>query len=312
MNFLKKNNYKGEEVPPLPARYGGIEAHKDVLESIDPCVCPLDLPSLLIHHLVEEPFLRWLSPVPSVGTYVGDDPVGIKHGPEVMSVKSRVKVTEKSINGYVSFLKLLCDLVHPLLYLIEIRMVSCLRPGHGQRETLIVSEEKRIGGLSFLTSLVFNTFTAPQRRSVGTVYMGKRQIDGLLVAAQDVGVRFPPLILLTPFPVVLEHGVPGRRIPAEKVTQWEKAPLASALELVEDGVDDLQKVEFRGEPSFCNRKIGHNPNFYCIFVEYGVFWHWYGILKCGNYNIVRTLLSAPYFIFFIADLTYRNKSKQLH
>ena len=253
MNFFKKNNDKGKEVPTLPAGYGGIEAHQNVLESIDPCVCPLDLPSLLIHHLVEEPFLRWLSTVPSVGTHVGDDPVGVKRGPEVMPVKSRVKVAEKSINRNVGFLKLSGDLVHPLLYLIEVRMVSCLRPGHGQREALIVRKEKRIGGLSFLTSLVFNAFTAPQRRSVGTVDMGKRQIDGILVPAQDIGICRPPLILPTPFPVVLEHGVPGRRLPAEKVTQREKAPLASALELVEDGVYDLQKVEFRGEPSFATR-----------------------------------------------------------
>ena len=290
---------------------GSIEVHKHVPESIDPCVGPLDLPSLLIHHLVEEPFLRWMFPVPSVGTYVGDDSVRLRGNLEVMSVKSCVKVTEKSVNGYAGIHKLLCDLVHPILYLIEVRMVSCLRTGHGLRETLIVREVKRIGCLSFLPTLVFNTFTSSQCRSVGTVDMGKRQINGILILDQDIGVCLLPLILPTPFPVVLEHGVPGRSLPAEKVTQREKAPLASALELVEDGVYDLQKVEFRGEPSFCNRKIGHNPNFYCIFVKYGVFWQWYGILKCGNYNIVRTLLSAPYFIFFIADLTYRNQSKQL-
>lgn len=62
----------------------------------------------------------------------------------------------------------------------------------------------------------------------------------------------------------------------------DQTPLASALELVEDGIDDLQKVEFRGEASFCYRNTGHNPNFYCIFVPYGIFWHWYGILKCGK------------------------------
>ena len=110
---------------------------------------------------------------------------------------------------------------------------------------------------------------------------------------------------------MLEHRVPGRRLYAEEVTLREKLRLASALELVEDGVDALQKIEFRSIVSFCNRKIGHNPNFSCIFVEYGVIWHGYGILKCGNYNIVRSLWSVPYFNFFIADLTYRNKSKQL-
>ena len=115
MNFFKKNNDKGEEVPTFPAGNGGIEAHKHVLESIDPCVGPLDRLSLLRHHLVEEPVLRWQSPVPSVGTYVGDDSMGIKRDPEVMSVESRVKVTEKFVNRYVGFLKLLCNLVHPFI-----------------------------------------------------------------------------------------------------------------------------------------------------------------------------------------------------
>lgn len=96
---------------------------------------------------------------------------------------------------------------------------------------------------------------------------------------------------------MLEHGVQGRRLSAEEMTQREKSPLSSALEFVEDCVDNLQKVEFRVEDSFCKRKIGHNPIFYCIFVECDVFWYGYGILKCGSYNIVRTLRSAPYFIF---------------
>ena len=189
-------------------------------------------------------------------------------------------------------------------------MVSCLRVGHSQRNALVISEEKRVCRPAFLAYLIPDAFSSPQGWCMGAVHVGKRQVKGCLVLIDCIGVCLPPLILDTPFPVMSEHRVPGRRLSAEEVTRREKSPPASAPELVEDGVDDLRKIEFRGIASFCNRKTGHNPNFYCIFVEYGVFRHGYGILKCGNYNIVRTLRSAPYFIFFIADLTCRNKSKQ--
>lgn len=63
---------------------------------------------------------------------------------------------------------------------------------------------------------------------------------------------------------------------------------------------------------FCYRKIGHNFRFYCIFVEYNVFWHWQGILECGNYNIVRSMGNALYFNSFTGLLTSQNKFKQLH
>ncbi|MBD5204665.1 MAG: hypothetical protein HDS82_07380 [Bacteroidales bacterium] len=79
---------------------------------------------------------------------------------------------------------------------------------------------------------------------MGAVYVGKRQVKGCLVLIDYIGVCLPPLILDTLFHVMLEHRVPGRRLSAEEVTQREKSPLASALELVEDGVDYLQKIEF--------------------------------------------------------------------
>jgi hypothetical protein len=84
------------------------------------------------------------------------------------------------------------------------------------------------------------------------------------------------------------------------------------LAFIEYGVYYLYKIKFGGISSFCNRKIGHYFSFYCIFVEYSVFWHWYGILECGNYNIVRPLRNALYFYYFTVLLTSRNKFEQLH
>ena len=246
-----------------------------------------------------------------LGHTLGMIPWGAKCNPVVVAVKTRVKVAEKAVRENTGVLELLRNLVHPVLYLIEVCMVSCLKVGHSQRNALVISEEKRVCCHAFLASLILDAFSSPQDWCMGAVHVGKRQVKGCLVLIDYMGVCLPPLILDTPFPGMSEHRVPRRRLSAEEVTQREKSPLASALELVEDGVDDLRKIEFRGIASFCNRKIGHNPNFYCIFVEDGVFWHGYGILKSGNYNKVRTLRSAPYFKFFIADLTYRNKSKQL-
>ena len=110
---------------------------------------------------------------------------------------------------------------------------------------------------------------------------------------------------------MVEDCLPTRTFAAEKMPNREQAPLAAALELVEYGVHDLNKIKSGGISSFCNRKIRHYFSFYCIFVEYSVFWHWYGILQCGNYNIVRPLRNALYFNYFTVSLTYRNKFRQL-
>lgn len=51
--------------------------------------------------------------------------------------------------------------------------------------------------------------------------------------------------------------------------------------------------------------------FFCIFVEWRVFWHWHSVLKCGNYNIVRPLRNVLYFNYFTISLTSWNKFGQL-
>ena len=116
---------------------------------------------------------------------------------------------------------------------------------------------------------------------------GKIKLTFILI--EDSGIDPPPFLLNRPFTVMMEDCVPTRKFPAEKMAYRQQTPLASALELVEDCIYNLNKIEFGSETSFCYRKIGHNFRFYCIFVEYSVFWHWYDILEFGDNNIVRTL-----------------------
>ena len=63
MNFFKKYNDKGKEIPTFPAGYGRVEPDKHIPESIDPFICPLYLPSFLIHLLIEKIEVYWKSGV---------------------------------------------------------------------------------------------------------------------------------------------------------------------------------------------------------------------------------------------------------
>lgn len=141
---------------------------------------------------------------------------------------------------------------------------------------------------------------------MGTADMGYGQIELAFIPAKDSGINFLPFLFFTLFTVMMEDCVPAWSLSAEKMPDREQTPLAAALELIEYGVYHLNKIKFVGVASFCNRKIRHYFSFYCIFVEYSVFWHWYGILEYGNYNIVRPLRSALYFNYFTVLLTSRN------
>lgn len=112
--FFKENNDKSKEKTTLTAGYVRVELDKHILETIESYVYPFNLSSLLIHLLVEEPSLRRQHSVPAAWAYVGDDPVGMKCDPEVIPVKSRVKVAEKAVRGNAGVSELLRNLVHPL------------------------------------------------------------------------------------------------------------------------------------------------------------------------------------------------------
>ena len=162
-----------------------------------------------------------------------------------------------------------------ILYLIESSMVAALWPGHGEGDSLIVRKKESIGGIAFLPVLIFNLFTSGAGRCMGTVNMGDREIRNLLVFPQDIGINLLPFFLNRPFAIMMEDGVPVRKLAAEKMSNREKAPLAAAPELVKNGIHYLHKIEF------------------------------------GDHNIVRSLRNTLYFNFTVL-LTYRNKFKQLH
>ena len=298
MKFFKENKDKCEKIPVFPPGDGGIEAVEYSFETIHPGVCPFDFPSFLIHLLIVQPIILRFPSVSWIGTYIGNDSVGYECASEVLPVKACVKVTEKTIHGYIGIKHLAYDFISPLVYLIEVGVIPGLRFGHGEWNALIVREKERVGRASFLSALIFSLFSAAIYWRMGTVNMGDGQIKLTFIPAQNLGIYLLPFLFFTPFAVMLEDSLPARSLTAEKMPDREQTPLVAALELIEDGVNNLHKIKFGGISSFGIRKIGHYFRFYCIFVEYSVFWHCYGILECGNYNILRSLQNALYFNHF--------------
>ena len=306
MNFFKGNNDKSKEVPTFPAGDGGIEAVEYGFETIHTGVCPFDFPSFLIHLIIVQPIILRILSVSWIGTYIGNDSVGYECASEFLPVKACVKVTEKTIHGDIGIKHLADDFIDPFVYLIEVGVIPGLRLGHGEWNALIVRDKERVGRASFLSALIFSLFSASIYWRMGTVDMGDGQIELTFIPAKDSGINLLLFLFFTPFTVMMEDCVPAWSLSAEKMPDREQTPLAAALELIEYGVYHLNKIKFGVVASFCNRKIRHYFSFNCIFVEYSVFWHWYGILECGNYNIVRPLRNALYFNYFIVLLTSRN------
>ena len=244
MKFFKKNHDKGQEVPALPAGDGGVEAVEDCLEAIKPCVCTLDFPSFLIHLPVIEPFLRAIPSVPGIGTDIGNDAVSVEGVSEFLSVKTGVKVTEKPVHGNIGVGELFHEFPDPFPDLIEVGVVARLGFGHGQGYALIVRQKEGIGGTTFLSALILNLFTSTAGRSVGAGDMGDGKIKLLFIFLQYVGIHGLPLLFYTPFAVMVKDSVPAWRFAAEKMSRWKQTPLAAALKLVENGIDNLHKIEF--------------------------------------------------------------------
>ena len=115
-----------------------------------------------------------------------------------------------------------------------------------------------------------------------------------------------PVSVLAPFAIVLENGYERRRLTGEQMSHREHAPLTATLELVKNGIHNICEVIFAGEAAFCNTEIGPDSIFYCIFVEYSVFRHWFNILQFSDHNIVHPLLNALYFNNYTTYLTFIN------
>lgn len=262
MKFFKKNNDKCKVVPAFPAGDGGVKSVEYGFETIHPGVCPLYFPPLLIHLLVIQPILLRVSSVSWIETYIGNDAVGYERASEFPPVKVRVKVAKKAVHGNTRIKKPADNLTGPFVCLVDIAVIPCLRFGHGGRNVPVVRKKERVGRASFLPALIFSLFSASIYRRMGTVDMGEGQVRPVFIPAQNPGMDFLPFLFFTPFAVMVEDSLPARALTAEKVPGREQTPLAAALELVEYGVYDLNKVKFGGISSFCNRKTGHYFSFF--------------------------------------------------
>lgn len=256
MKFFKEYNDKGKEVPAFPAGSGGVEAVEYCFETVHSGVCPLDFPSLLIHLLVIQPILLRFSSISWIGTYIGNDAVGYERASEFLPVKTCVKVAEKTVCGNACIKKLADNLIDPPVYLIDVGVIPCLRFRHGEWNALVVRKKERIGGTSFLPSLIFSLFSASIYRRMGTVYVGEGQVKPVFIPAQNPGIDLLPFLFFTPFAVMAEDCLPARTLTAEKMPVREHAPLAAALELVEYGVYDLYKIKFGGISSLSIERQG--------------------------------------------------------
>lgn len=254
MKFFKENNDKGKEVPTFPTGDGDVETAKYGFETIHPCVCTLDFPSLLIHFLIIQPILFGITAIPRIRTYIRSDAVGNQGSSEFFPVKTCVKITEKSVYGDRCFGELADNLIDPFFYLVEIGVISCLRLRHCKGNALIVRKKEGIGRTSFLPALISSLFSASIYRRMGTVDMGKGQVKPVFIPAQNPGIDLLPFLFSTPFAVMVEDRLPARFLTAEKMSCREKTPLASALELVEYRVYNLLKIEFGGKTSFCGER----------------------------------------------------------
>ncbi len=74
--------------------------------------------------------------------------------------------------------------------------------------------------------------------------MRERKVNLILVLAEEFSESGFPFSCFAPFAVIMEHGVPRRRLTCEKVSDRKYPPLASTLELLQNRVDDLYKVKF--------------------------------------------------------------------
>jgi hypothetical protein len=304
---LFKEYYKeSKEVPAFPTRYGGVKADKHVFETIHPGVGTLDNPSLPVHFLVKHIFLAGISPVSSVWTDIGYDSVGTQRSPETLSVKACVKIGEKPVDGNSGRRELSRDLINPVLYFKKVGVVAVLRLGHGRRQSLPVDKIERVCRGTLISALIFNLFTVSVGRRMGTVYMGKGQIDFFPALFYIPAEGCFPVSFPAPFPVMFENGDERGWLSGKQMSHREQTPLTAALQFIKNGIDYFHKVELTGVSAFCHTEMRHYSIFYCIFVEYSVFWHWFNILQFGDHNIVHPLRNALYFISFISDLTFIN------
>ena len=103
-------------------------------------------------------YFTGISPVSYVWTDVGYDSVGIRCDSKIISVKSCVKIGEKSVSGNAGGRQLFRNLINPVAYFKKVGMFAALRLRHGQWQSLSVYKIERVCGRTLLPALIFNLF----------------------------------------------------------------------------------------------------------------------------------------------------------
>lgn len=288
MNFFKENHSECQIVPSFPSGDGGIESGQYRAKTVHPGVGAFNHEPFLIKFIIEQIILN----ITAIGTDVCDDFMTLQCKSEGLGVKSGIGIVEKTVRAQTALSDLLSEFIDPLFNLIKICMVAFLRLGHRQRQPLSVAE---IQGIGCFTSLIFNILSAFQRRRMGTVDMSHGHVESVFILPDKGGEHGLPLAESAPFSEMMVDCIPAQHYITEEMTNRKLMPLAPAFELMENRIDDLDKTALRDISSFCYAEIGHYFFFYCIFVEYSVFRHWFGKLKRRNSNIANFSRSALYF-----------------
>ena len=229
MNFFKEYYSECQIVPPLPTGYGCIKSAQNGSETVHPCISALNYKPFLIHHFIKEVLFRRLS-ISGIRADIGNNPIFVKSLSKRPGVKAGIGIIEYTIKRNPTSVQLKSYAVHILLYLIKISMITFLRFGHRQRQSLSICKINRIGCITFLPSLIFNAFTTSYCRSMGAVNVRQRQINKMAVFTYQPEKHLFPVSELTPFPVMVEYGLVTWYLYLKEMTYRQMLPLTTGLE----------------------------------------------------------------------------------
>lgn len=114
-------------------------------------------------------------------------------------------------------------------------MVPSLGFRHGKGNTLII----RKGHLSCIVSFFLDIHAFPNTIywSMGSVDVRYEKVKTSFIPVENAEVYLLPFLLDRPFTIMVKDCIPCWTLTTEKMTYRQKALLASALNLVEYGVD---------------------------------------------------------------------------
>ena len=202
--------------------------------------------------------------------HIGNHAMSVVYSAEIGTVKSGIGVVEDTVHGNPSARDGGENHCHGFLNLKNIIMIALHRLGDRQRESMSVCEVNCICGLAFLRGLICSQFSSTCAGSMTAVGMRQRQINGNPVFSQKIDEPLFPMPSLAPLSIVMVHCPMFEYGFTEKMLNRKMFPLASDLQLVEDGIDYLDDARFGDKTAFCHGKMRQYSICYCIFVKYSV------------------------------------------